>query len=214
MKRVSPKTILYLVGLVGALVYLAVAMTSMRPRPAKPKRSAEAKPAAKAEAGGVRLVQAAPADADFTRYQLVVARNIFSPPAPPPPAKQAPIIPPPLVLRPEDMREKPPAPPTPPSLTNWSYVGYVAIDGRSTGIIQNDETRSIKELQLGEQFQGYRVEAITREEMALSFGATKTSLKKPLDFPIVPLEGTAGGSPQPGRPGGPRPRGGGPPEHP
>ena len=218
MRRVSPKTIVYLLGFLSALAYLAYSVTSTRPptgkkaegKPAKTQEQAAKKPEA------IRLVQAAPADADFSRYQVILGRNIFSPPAPPLPPPTIPPIPRPYVFKPGDeIPQKPPTPPAP-SLSKWSYVGYVTVDGKTIGIIQNDEDDSYRELKLGEDFQGYKVDVISREEMGLSFRSTKASLKRPLDFPIVPLEGApAPGAPAGGRGPGPGARrgGGGPPEH-
>ena len=221
MKRVSPKSIKYIVGLVGALVFLAFTMTSTRTRPARTrttKQAAETASAATPETAKGPLAQAAPSDADFGRYQLIVARDIFSPPPPATPPKPPISLPPPFVMTPEEGRPKPPPPPVAPSLSSWSYVGYVTVDGGTVGILQNDETKSMKELKRGDLFEGYRVEEISRKEMGLSFGATKVSLKPEPDYSLVPLQAATGGQqpggPQPGRPGGPRPRGGGPPEHP
>jgi len=216
MRKASSKSIFYVAALAAALLYFAYSVTSTRPRP--PRATTAPKPAATETAAArgteaAHLVQAAPSEADFSRYQVVIGRDIFSPPKPPLPPPPPISIPTPFLFGPDDDQPRPPPPPSPPSLTNWSYVGYVTVDGLTTGLIQNDETKSIKELKLNEQFQGYKVDAISREEMALSFGAAKVSLKKPLDFPIVPLEGMAGGA-QPGRPQRPGARGGGPPERP
>jgi len=217
MKKVSPKSIKYIVALVGALAFLAFTMTSTRTRPARTrttKQAAETASVATPETAKGPLAQAAPSDADFGRYQLIVARDIFSPPHPPLPPPPPISLQGPFVMTPVEGRPKPPPPPVAPSLSSWSYVGYVTIDGGTIGLLQNDETKSSKELTRGDLFEGYRVEEISREEMGLSFGVTKVFLKRPLDFPILPLEGPTGGQ-QPGRPGGgPRPRGGGPPEHP
>jgi len=218
MKKVSPKIVLYAAGLVIALVYLAYTVTSTRPRAdgsGGAKQAEKAAPAVAAKSSRTSLAQAAPSDADFARYQIIVRRDIFSTPRPPAPPKPPISIPPPIVISPEEGRPRPPQPPPAPSLTSWSYVGYMTLDGTTTGLIQNDETHSFKELKLGEQFQGYKVDAISREAMTLSYGATKVSLKKPLDYPIVPLQAPPGGGAQPGRPGGPGTRrggGGGPPE--
>ncbi len=215
MRKASAKSVLYVAGLAAALIYLAYSVTSTRPpRTGAGRKPATTETAATGRREAVELVQAAPSEADFSRYQMIVDRDIFSAPKPPPPPLPPISISKPYVFRPGDDKPTPSAPPTPPSLANWSYVGYVTIDGVMTGLLQNDETnRSVKELKVREQFQGYRVESITREEMVLSFSGTRVSLTKPLDFPIVPLEGIQAAA-QAGRPQRPGARGGGPPERP
>lgn len=212
MRRTSSKAIIYAFCLVAALVFLAYSLTSTGPQDGRTiagKKPPETHVSTADGADSGRLLQAAPSDADFARYQAIVDRDVFSLPKPSPPPAPEPLTPSPIVFTPEQGREQPKSQP-PPSLTNWSYVGYITIDSITTGIIQNDETDTIRELTIGEKFQGYQVEAISRDEMGLSYGATKVALKRPLDFPIVPLEGTAGAT-QPGRPQ-PGARRGGPPE--
>ncbi len=184
-----------LVGAIGFLIY------SLRP-PQAPVEKHKAKGAGVAtETAKEALRPAAPADADWKRYAALTSSNIFSeqrmlPPAP----KPVPLPTPPPFPSPP----KPPEPPRP-DVSGWSYVGYVTLDGKTIGILQNDTTHTCKYLAVGSDFMGATVERVDREAMRLRSNGSVTTLSRPRDFPIIPLSGAAGvpaaPPPQPARRG-------------
>ena len=178
-----------LVGAVGFLVY------SLRP-PQAPEVKRKTKGAgALLETAKETLRPAAPADADWARYAALTGSNIFSEqrmlPPQPKPVKLP--TPPPFPTP-----ARPPEPPRP-DVSGWSYVGYVTLDGKTIGILQNDTTHTCKYLAIGNEFMGATVEKVDREAMRLKSNGSVTTLSRPRDFPITPL------SKGPGAPGAPAP---------
>jgi len=169
-----------------------VAQQTRRQRTAKAK-AAEAPPVLRA---------AAPADATFDRYAMLVSRSVFSPPAPPKPARESlasiPAIKPERPGRttvvPRPAMERPTGPPAPPPLTGWSYVGYVVIGGKKLGIVANDSANTTENIEIGASFHGYTVDSVDGEQIVLTAGGSQQVLKRPTDFQLVPL---SGGAPEP-----------------
>ncbi len=179
-----------LVGAVGFLVY------SLRP-PQAPKGKSKAKGAgALLETAKEARRPAAPADADWKRYAALTGSNIFSEqrmlPPPPKPIKLPPL--------PFPTPARPPEPPRP-DVSGWSYVGYVTLDGKTIGILQNDTTHTCKYLAVGSDFMGATVEQVDREAMRLKSNGSVTTLSRPRDFPITPLsKGPGAPTPAPPQP--------------
>lgn len=164
------------------------------------------------------LRQAAPAEADFGRYQAMAERDVFSPPKPPKPkqAKQSlPPLPPKMrqpgvqlaiydrngeVLGSRPVDTGPVVQPVR-QLTGWSYVGYLKVDDKSYGIMQNDSGNTVSKAEVGADFQGFHVESVNGKEIVLSAGGNRTTLKRPDDFPVLPLGKSAAGQPGMPRPG-------------
>lgn len=94
-----------------------------------------------------------------------------------------------------------------PDLAGWSYVGYVRLDGVKLGVLQNDATGTVSFLGVGDTFMGAEVESLDRESIRLSAGSSSTTLSRPADFPVKPLERGPGapGGPQPPQPAQPKP---------
>jgi len=201
MRRPGPRQILLALLLCGSMAYLAYSVRGAR-RPAtaqKPKTGAAAEKGRKVEP---MLLTAAPGDAAFARYEEVVKRSIFQPPAPPsPPAGAGGNVLPVPPIPPASQTSAPPAP-TPLDFTGWSYVGYVGIDGRMMGILQNESNQSVKYLGIGEEFLGGKVEQVTSEEITLTSPAGPVKLTVPRDFATTPLDRSASGQPGRPRPGG------------
>ncbi len=204
--------------MVALLVLGYTLNSSQHPASAPEKHKSRAKATARQEPNGEQAVeqlrQAAPADADFARYQMVADRNVFEPPKPPQP-KQTP-MPPPLPSRPPrpagvvlpvhdqtgaimGAQVAPPPPPRP-TLTGWSYAGYLKVDDKSYGIMQNDSSNTVSKAEVGTDFQGFHVESVTGKEIVLSAGGSRMTLKTPEDFSVAPLGRSATG--QSGRRGG------------
>jgi len=211
MRKVSPRHVFLGLLLCGAVAYLAVTVRTT-PRPAaatQPKKPAPTgTQVAKAEQGPVDLKL--PEEAEFSSYQGMVARDIFSPPKPPQPKALLPT--PPL---PSGTGPKPPdaAPkPKPPDLSGWSYAGYIVIGDQKIGVLQNEGNNSMMELPLGEplgaQFPGAKVQEITSDEIVITSPRGEVRLSTPRDFPVLSLGKSSAGTPsrpvrggqQPGQP--------------
>ncbi len=229
MGKLTPSQIRLGGGLVLALLVLGYTINSSQHQAAPPEKHrskvkltvAAAEPRAGAQAAEP-LRQAAPADADLGRYQALIDRNIFEAPKPPQPkpVKKLPALPtgkprvgqsiPVHDLDGSLVGSKPvntgPVTPPAPTLTGWSYVGYLKVDDRSYGIMQSDSSNTVSKAEVGADFQGFRVESVTGKEIVLNYGGARTTLKAPEDFPILPLGKSATG--QPGMRGGRGGRGG------
>jgi hypothetical protein len=155
------------------------------------------------------LAAAAPSDADFERYQMIVQRNIFSPPAPPPPPKPLPLPPLPVPKSTPPTVTEPPHPPAPssPSFPGWEYAGYIEIDGKMLGIIQNPTDRTVEYLAVGDAFRGATVTKVSSDEIQFTVaGAPPGVLQRPETWRLTPLDKSAAATsarptrPQPGQP--------------
>ncbi|MBN1461855.1 MAG: hypothetical protein JXA57_20180 [Armatimonadetes bacterium] len=206
MSKVSPRHLLLALVLVASVLFLLNALRRTQ-QPTRPAASStgqdaavEGQPQDRADTA-TELAFAAPADADFDRYAALARTNVFSErrtqPAPP---KQTTPVPPPPPL-PNGGDEKP----TPPKIdvSEWNYVGYVTLDGKQLGIVQNETTRTCEYLAVGDEFMGAVVETVDRESMKLKAGSARTTMSRPRDFSMLPLEKSAVTQPQ--RPQ-PRPR--------
>ncbi len=136
-----------------------------------------------------RLQPAVSAEVDFGRYAALANTNVFSErrSEPPPKKPEKPKPPPPLPGSEQSKAREPK-----PDVAGWSYVGYIKVDGKPLGILQNDTTHTSKCLAVGDSFQGATVEKIDREAMVLGSGSSRTTLSRPRDFPVTPLDKTAG----------------------
>jgi len=210
MKELKARHVALAALLCGAIAFLAhtVMVTSRPASKARPKPQ-QSKASAGTEADEDRLQTAAPTDATFARYDGMVERNIFLPPRKPepPPAKQEKL----------PTFSKSTTPKTPsdtaksPDFAGWSYVGYVVIEGRTIGLLQNESSSSAREVAVGDEFLGATVEEITPQEISLKSRTTSVSLSVPRDFPVLNL--SKGSSAEPSRPRRARP-GAGPPSRP
>ena len=233
MKQPSGTQLRLGLGLLAAVAILVYSMNSgHQPPAAVDARKGEARPpaptgAAREEGKAELLHQAAPSDADYGRYEMVADRNVFAPPQPPPPrparrpSRSGPLPPPlglpsggPLIVydpfgnpvRPPDTG--PPPPPPVRTLTGWSYAGYLRVDETSYGILQSESSSTVREAAVGSDFQGFRVESVSGDEIVLSAGGSRTTLKRPKEYPMIPLGKSATALPRAAR----VTRGGGPAE--
>jgi hypothetical protein len=197
MRKPSATQLRLAAALGVALLILAYSATNTRrPAPVQTEKTEKrATPRAKPEKASV-LRAAAPADANFQRYEMIASRNIFSAPKPPEPkpAADSGKLPPITPVKPESPRPpqttvaKPPS--GPPALTGWSYVGCVSFGGKKLGIMQSDSANTTQDVEVGAQFQGYKVESIEGDEIVLAAGGSRQVLKRPADFQVVPLGGS------------------------
>ena len=216
MARLSSSQLRLGGGLVVAAVLLVYTLNSgQQPAPTieKHKPRMRTTVVAQQDAGqqaAAPLRWAAPSDADFGRYEPIAARDIFSPPKPkvekPKPVRPAP---PPLVppIGPRlgirgpngeliDTRPPAPRPAPPPTLTGWTYVGYLTINGTTRAILQSDSSDTVQSPEVGTDFQGFHVVSADGEEAVLTAGGGRTTLKRTKDFPILPLGKSAAATPR------------------
>jgi hypothetical protein len=188
----------------AAVLVLLYSMTGTGRAPRVAREASKKHKARTASADtAVTLRAAAPADATFDRYRMIIARNVFSPPAPPKPAEGPKVSIPPIkpaqTVRPtpaaSEAVTRPSGPPPPPPLTGWSYVGYVVIGGKKLGIVENDGANTTENVEIGASFHGYTVKSVDGEQIVLEARGSEQILKRPTDFGLVPLSGSA--SPQP-----------------
>ncbi len=204
MRGVSPRHIFLGVMLVGALTYLGVVLKATSPLAAP--ENAEGQAAAETPEIA-ELDLSIPPDPDFSRYEAMVARNIFAPPKPPKPKQVKKVLPTP----PLPSAKKKPAPPKPkkPDLSSWSYVGYISRNGQRIAILQNEANDSMKQLCVGAEFMGAKVKTIGATKMVFGSPAGEVQLSIPRDYPVVPLDKSAVGKPARVMPRPPRSRRGG-----
>jgi hypothetical protein len=208
MRRPRTSQLVLALLMCGAAAFLVYSLTSTRPGPQRRHRIARrvgtaASGAAAAEAA---LAPAAPADADYGRYEEIVKRNVFAPPAPPPPPPAVkPRGPLPPLAPPKPANPPPPPRPSAPSFPGWSYLGYIEINGKMLGILQSPSDRSVEYVGAGDSFKGAKVDQVTPSEIHLSAGGASTTLARPQDFSLIPLSKSAGraarGPGAPPRPG-------------
>lgn len=179
---------------VAVLILAYSAMGTRGPAPVQTEKTGRrATTRAKTEKPFV-LRAAAPADADFQRYDMIVSRDIFSAPKPPAPKPSAdsgklPPIKPAKTEKPQPSKPVVRPPAGPPPLTGWSYVGCIVFGGKKLGIMQSDSANTTQDVEVGAQFQGYKVESIAGEEIVLVAGGNRQVLKRPEDFQVAPLSG-------------------------
>jgi hypothetical protein len=200
MQKLSARQLRLFAALGVAVLILAYsAMGTRRPAPAQRGKAETRKASRPKREKPLVLRAAAPADADFQRYEMIVSRDIFSAPKPPAPkAQDGGKLPPIKPSKPENPRPTAPAvtrPSGPPPLTGWSYVGCVVFGEKKLGIMQSDSANTTQDVEVGAQFQGYQVESIEGEEIVLVAGGSRQVLKRPADFQTVPLGGSV---PEPG----------------
>ena len=202
MQRLSRRHAVLAILLVAAIAFFVYTLRSGRlPRGRAASRGGSQATAASSGTPEQKLRPAAPADVDFRRYASLASSSIFSDrkvqPAPTS-SKRRTIPSPPF---PTGERSEPVVT-AGSNLTGWSYVGYVALDGEELGVLQNDSTMSCEFLAVGDRFMGAEVESLDRESIRLRSGASTTSLSRPRDFSLKPLDSGQGGArPQPPRPG-------------
>jgi len=210
MRRVSARHITLGLLLCGAIAYLAYAVKTASPPSSAKEGSAIASRTthvAKADQGPLDL--RLPEEVDFDRYQSMIARNIFAPPAPPKPPEPPKVLPLPTF----QSEVKPPVstPPPRPDLSGWTYVGYMVAGGRKIGVLQNEGNDRMEELSIGKEFLGAKVRDITSDEIVFTSPGGEVRLSVPRDFPVVSLSKTSAGTPsrparpQPGPPSAPGP---------
>jgi len=193
MKKPSFSRLALVVLLFAAIAFLLYTLSSSPPQPAKKRRGGR-RPVAVAPLGGGEksLALAAPADAEFGRYEIIAARNVFSPPEPPKPPPPKQILPLPPIKPPAPPVSPPPLPPSPPpapTFPGWSYLGYVEIDGKMRGILQNDGERTAEYVAVGEGFRGASVTRITATEIELRSGDSLPAVMSRTEtFALTPLQ--------------------------
>lgn len=205
VQKRSPRSTMLMVGLLAAVVVLVYTLTSNRPPRAgdagssrRERRAAQAAEASEA----APLRPAAPPDADFDRYAQVARLDLFSVrrQAPSPARRET------LPLPPEPPRPRPEPEPRPerergPDTSGWSYVGYITVDDKVYGIVQNESTGASEFLLVGGEFLGATVMSATREELRLRAGSRTVTLSRTNDYGLTPLHRG------PARPAQERPRG-------
>lgn len=195
--------------LCAAAAFLVYTLNSARPPQAKGRRTARraittAAPITMAQA----LPPAAPADVEYSRYEVIVQRNVFAPPAPPPPPVRKQPLPPLRITPPKPSNPTPPGPPPPPpppSFPGWSYLGYVEINGKMLGILENAGDRSVEYVAVGDTFRGAKVDQVTPKQVQLSAGGAPATLARTETFNLVPLTKAAAPGKPTARPAAPRP---------
>ncbi len=197
MRRLSGTQLRLFAALGVAVLILVYSATATRRPPRAQPETTETRRAKRVKAEKAPVLRAAaPADADFKRYEMIASRDIFSAPKPPEPKPSATQgIPPIGSAKPNLQPVQPPQPvvakpAAPPPLTGWSYVGCVAFGGRKLGIMQSDSASTTQDVEVGAQFQGYKVESIAGDQIVLASGVSKQILKRPPDFQITPLGGS------------------------
>lgn len=129
-------------------------------------------------------------DVEFDRYAPMQKRSPFSErgtePPPQKPQKREPVPPPPPF-------EEPPKKPKPPriDLSGWTYAGYITLDGEKIGLVQSEAGDSLKQLSVGDKFQGATVKEITGDEMRLANGRQSETLHRTRVYPLTPLDTAA-----------------------
>jgi len=204
MERRRPRygpLLVALIVAVAVLIYVARTTTPKRPHTAKSKAASAAK---KESANERPLRAAAPPGARFDRYALVAARDLFSPPRPPKPPQPSR----PMLSVPPAPPSGPPAPPRSPEprgpdLSGWSYVGYIKVDDKARGMLQNDSGMGYESLSIGESFMGATVTQITADAIVFRSGTRTFTLNRVEDYSLVPLSKAATPTPTPQPPRGP-----------
>ena len=204
MKKLKPKQLGLIAVLVASIAFLFYTMTSSPPASGKKRRATHKALAAALPESARPAIAAAPADAEFGRYEIILKRDPFNLPKPPPPP-QVKFLPP-LQPRPAPPQPTPPpqpAPaPQPPSFPGWSYVGYIEINGKMMGILQNLSDRTVEYLAVGDGFRGATVTEVTATQISLKAGvAPPAVLARSQNFDLIPLDkGASGSQSRPGRP--------------
>ena len=199
MRRPSRSGALLGVLLFASAAFLLYSLQSARPRltaaddaPARPEEGGEAQQPTEP------LRPAAPADVEFARYEELASRNVFSlrRSSAPPPKKAATDLPP----LPRDHPKDPPPRPKTSGFAGWTYTGYMTISGEKRAILENDSSDSWEDVVVGDEFQGATVIEVTGEAIRLKSGSSVTTLTPIDNFPVTPLDPTAGKrQPQPRR---------------
>jgi len=196
MPRFNPRHIVLALLLAASIAFLLISVRGTRSRLTVQGDWQEAKAADASQPQVERpLEPAVPADVDFGRYAKLAQDDIFSerraePPPTPKPPKPAPL--PPL---PGSEQAKPPEPKV--DFSGWSYMGYIELDDRKLGLLQNDTTHTCEYLAVGDSFMGAKVERLDREDIRLRVGASRTTLSRPRDFSVTPLAKAAAPAPTP-----------------
>jgi hypothetical protein len=162
------------------LVIVAVAWGASRSAAPAP---APARPAAHAV---VRPVPPAP-KADEWRFDAVVKRNLFLPPA-----QQRPPVPPALPALPA----LPPVQPMPVEAftaraveqPQWAYAGYATADGDPIAIVVNSATGRAEFVRVGQTLDGARVSDISADQVQLTRDGVTTALGLSEAFTATPLD--------------------------
>ena len=196
MPRPNPRHIVLAFLLAASIAFLLISLRATGARPAAEGDRQETKAADASQPQVARpLEPAVPEDVDFGRYAKLAQDDIFSerraePPPPPKKPKPAPL--PPL---PGSEQAKPPEPKV--DFSGWSYMGYIELDDRKLGLLQNDTTHTCEYLAVGDSFLGAKVEKLDREDIRLRVGAARTTLSRPRDFSVTPLAKAAAPAPKP-----------------
>jgi hypothetical protein len=81
-------------------------------------------------------------------------------------------------------------------------VGYIEINGKMMGILQNLSDRTVEYLAVGDGFRGATVTEVTATQISLKAGvAPPAVLARSQNFDLIPLDkGASGSQSRPGRP--------------
>ena len=185
--------------LCASAALLVYALRSSGPRSAsKGGAESESQKPQLADAGPQAIASALPADVAFSRYDALTKSGLFGdrPQAPPPKAGGE--------RKPARLERLPPlgaeAKPQAPAAASWSYLGYVALDGKKFGIVKNTGSDECRYLAEGEDFLGGKVEEIAREAIRVRTGSRQTSVSRVRDFSLTPLTRAGAGQPRQVRP--------------
>ena len=196
MKSPRSTQVMLAVALVAAVAFLIYTMSSNRPSATNTRRTARRARTVATARAAKPLAPAAPSDAEFGRYEMIIARDVFSPHPPPPPPKNSGL--PPLVVAPPPnagtgpVAPVEPPPPQAPSFPDWTYVGYIGINGKTLGIIQNLTDRTVEYLAVGESFRGAAVTKVNSTDIEFTVpGAPPTLLHRPETWQLTPLDKAA-----------------------
>jgi len=186
--RKPKRSYLVLIPLLAAsAAFLLYTVTGKTPAGRKAGPSARQTAASSSSRSAPDLKPAVDPDkVDYSRYEMIVQRGLFSPPAPPQTGRPrgAPTTVPPL----QPPKPVQPQPASPPSFAGWSYIGYFAIDGKMKGIVQNSGERAVEYLAEGDKFRGATVEQVAPQQIRLKSGASSVTIHLVESFPVVPLD--------------------------
>lgn len=196
MPRLSGKLAIYGALLLASAAFLLYSVLTAGSRAGSGERLSAGRTG---DAGEQRIAAAIPAavpdDVDFDRYRDLARTNVFSDRQ----ASAAPISTAPTkAVQPlpnfgGSVSSPPAATATSkqPDFAGWTYAGYVLINDKKRGLLQNDSSDTGKDLAVGDTFLGATVEEVAGRTIRLRSGKSVTTLSIPELFPIVPLDNSA-----------------------
>ncbi len=196
MPRLSGKLAIYGALLLASAAFLLYSVLTAGSRAGSGERLSAGRTG---DAGEQRIAAAIPAavpdDVSFDRYRDLARTNVFSDrqasAAPTPTAPTKAVQPLPNFGTPASSPPTATATSKQPDFAGWTYAGYVLINDKKRGLLQNDSSDTGKDLAVGDTFLGATVEEVAGRTIRLRSGKSVTTLSIPELFPIVPLDNSA-----------------------